>query len=317
MLQRITFQVPHSMRPDLRMLPPEVPVCDWAADSVQACQEKLERYRQWQSSGPWQAQAVCSLADAESQSAMESVLPMLAGQHAHWRLDTDAAGRPQLLEVMHEGELYLQIVRGAQGVWQAVAGEARLLDMLNQSAEHCRLWWALGFILHEDMVLMRRDAVHPQQIVAECLHVSFPSGWFPLEKLGIAFEKIHAPVPDAVALQTAAPAIGRAMIERGPFERFVWTICQSPQRARLPSDLAESPPAMSSLWFRYERQVTWPLPHFGRALFFIRVYVLPLAFVCSVPARRSAIIQSLNSMSDAVIRYKGLTQIREYLNRGE
>ncbi len=315
MLERVVFQVPHSIRPDLRVLPAGAPVCDWSSDSAQACEQKLAQYLLWESDGRPKGQAVCLLEDADSQEALQSILPMLARELEHWRLEFDAAGTACLLEVLLNGVLYLRMTRSAQAQWHAVAGDSRLTAVINIREPHCRLWWAIGFLLHEDLVLIRRDSAHEQQVVAECLHVSFPSGWWPEEKLGASFEKIHAPVADSSKLQAAAGALGRAMIERGPFERFVWTICQTPQRARPPSLAVQVPVELSSLWLRYERQVTWPLPQFGRALFFIRVYIVALETVFSEPARRVAILQSLGSMSDAVIDYKGLAHIRHYLNK--
>jgi hypothetical protein len=175
----------------------------------------------------------------------------------------------------------------------------------------------LSLALQEDWVLVSPHGRF------EAGSVCFPSGWAPSEKFGLTLAEIHAPVADGEALRKASEALARAMLHKGPFERFVWTLTRSASLSRHPAypedQAAESAEA---LYFRYERQTTLALPLSGRALFLIRVYVQPLEVALCAGATASNVSTfrkeklrllqaSLSSMSDAVINYKGLSDIRE------
>ena len=47
----------------------------------------------------------------------------------------------------------------------------------------------MGFALQEDVAIFHRS----NKLIA--LHVSFPSGWIPKEKISLSFANIHRPVP--------------------------------------------------------------------------------------------------------------------------
>ena len=194
---------------------------------------------------------------------------------------------------------------------------------------------AFSLALQEDLVLMgwpqwpawAGDAgASSSGLVTLALSVVFPSGWDPADKLGRALWEIHAPVADGAPLRQASAALSRAMVDKGPFERFVWTLGTDPSLARWPQpSLPQSPatarPAgqaspsesadLSDMVFRCERQVTLGLPAFGASLFLIRVHVAPLLEVCTDPQRRARLVASLRSMSDDVVAYKNLQRLRE------
>ena len=65
------------------------------------------------------------------------------------------------------------------------------------------------------------------------------------------------------------------------------------------------------LYFRVETQTTAPINE-HTSLFFIKLDVLPLSEVWD-----KRILESINSMTENVLNYKGLTQIKELLNRME
>ncbi|NBW01989.1 MAG: hypothetical protein EBR85_10000, partial [Betaproteobacteria bacterium] len=68
--------------------------------------------------------------------------------------------------------------------------------------------------------------------------------------------------------------------------------------------------------FRCERQITIPLFEQG-SLFLIRVFVEPLhETLAAIAGRRDRLMQSLASMSDAVLAYKGITHAKELLISG-
>lgn len=173
---------------------------------------------------------------------------------------------------------------------------------------------ALGLALQEDLAWMESDdPAEPAR--ARLLHVCWPSGWSPADKVGRDFASIHAPVADAAMLRAAALPLSRALTTQGPFVRFVWTVAPDGARSRHPDEIGDRPAASAAAepWFRCERQVSLPLPapaegpgRGGRALFLIRLHVAPLAEVASTPERLATLRDALASMSPATLAYKGL-----------
>ncbi len=171
---------------------------------------------------------------------------------------------------------------------------------------------ALG--MQEDFVVLRAD---PDAFRTEFLSVAFPSRWDPRQKLGQDFATIHGPVADNAALLSAAPAFMRLAFERESMLRHVWLIVPSPALDQHPdanllgwqSALAHPPPLLPRLYFRVERQTTWPLPALGRAVFFIRILMSPLLEVLAVQKPRAvALAAALRSMSPAVVAYRGMAE---------
>jgi Protein of unknown function (DUF3445) len=173
----------------------------------------------------------------------------------------------------------------------------------------------LTLVMQEDWVLLDAQGV----FVAGS--VCFPSGWAPFSKFGQGLHQIHRPVADGDALRKASAALTRAMLEKGPFRRLVWTLSPSAALSRHPGAPIASPEA---LHFRCEQQTTLALPKTRHALFLIRVQVTPLEESLAggglgsrdrpptaLRAERLARLQAaLLSMSDAVLDYKGLRDIR-------
>lgn len=150
---------------------------------------------------------------------------------------------------------------------------------------------------------------------AELLHVCFPSGWDPATRAGADFATLHGPVPHGETLRRAAPQVVRAMVSKGPFVRYVWSLVPGPELDRNPrrrADLRRTVPP-EALWFRVERQTVMPLPEQRRALFTIRVYMAPLAEVLTGPERRATLASAIASMDDALLAYKGIGRGRDAL----
>ncbi len=170
---------------------------------------------------------------------------------------------------------------------------------------------ALTLSLQEDFVVMRPGM--DGHLRASLLSVAFPSGWRPEEKLGQSMFEIHTPVAENQALQRSARALSEAMQCKGPFVRYVWTLSGSGALSRDPAeDSFVNISKAEQLWFRCERQITVPLFEQG-SLFLIRVFVEPLHETLAAPGRRDRLMQSLASMSDAVLAYKGITRARKLL----
>lgn len=152
-----------------------------------------------------------------------------------------------------------------------------------------------------------------------------PSHWAPEDKLGLDFAAVHAPVADAATLLAAGSHLVQLATGGERWERHVWTISPSPGHDQHPArhprapwpDAADAHAFAAGCWLRAERQTFFPVGRGTRqAVFTIRVMLrsLPEA-VHSTPKLAIRLRESLASMTDAVLAYKGLTPAREPLLR--
>jgi Protein of unknown function (DUF3445) len=282
------------MRPDLRLLPAGDGLLDWSPDSPQALAEKI------------QTAHTIHCSDAIPERVISDACAMLAARHPNLlALEHDAHRNLVCLHAPLAGVTVARTTAHSEWHCTSSRGAARIQAL----APEQRLWGALGFMLHEDLVLLQMQELG---LIAKRMHVSFPSGWLPAEKIGLSLEAIHGPVADGQLLRSASKALGATMVSRGPFERFVWTICNSASRARISApETAES--AQGELFFRWERQLTLPLPAHASALFLIRIYTAPLEQVFANEKMKMDVLASLGSMSDEVLAYKNLQGIRKRL----
>ncbi len=171
----------------------------------------------------------------------------------------------------------------------------------------------IALAIQEDFVILKQ---HDDTLRTEYLSVCFPSRWDPREKLGLDFAAIHAPVADNVSLLAAGPNIMTMAFVKQPMLRHVWLIVpaasldQHPEKnqAWWSEALVDPSPLLPRLFFRVERQTTWPLPHLQRAVFFIRVMMSPLVAVLNTaPGRAAELAASLRSMTPAIVAYRGMT----------
>ena len=153
----------------------------------------------------------------------------------------------------------------------------------------------------EDFALMYKGKM---EIVSVC----FPSGWVPKEKLGKNLSDIHEPIADNEQLIKASDKLTDYMTKQS-IKRWVWTITTSKQLSNFPDYEKPELSTFEKLYFRVETQTTAPVDD-HTSLFFIKVDVLPLSQVWD-----KKILESINSMTDNVLKYKGLEQIKELLNR--
>jgi len=187
---------------------------------------------------------------------------------------------------------------------------AAVFEWMKQTlaAEHGNLaadagdYAAMALTVQEDFaVVRRRDA--ESELLALC--VSLPSGWRPERLLGASFAQIHGPVPGFADSTPTNDAMVRSMVERGPYVRFVWTVCADDFLDHHPDEGRRLPWSGSGAgWLRVERQVTVPFALLGAALFLIRVYVYPFAALTAV--QRDTLATALELMPPAVQHYKGL-----------
>ncbi len=182
---------------------------------------------------------------------------------------------------------------------------------------------ALAEGLQEDFVILHDEA---DAMRTRFLSVCFPSNWDPAEKWGLDFSAIHAPVADNALLQAGGRGIIDMVFRQARMLRHVWLLTPN-------GDLAQHPETRRTRWedavaaadasgdrlidqvfFRVERQTTLPLPALRRGVFFIGVLVAPLSGVlAATPARAAQLREALNSMSEAVVAYRGMGAVRQRL----
>lgn len=180
--------------------------------------------------------------------------------------------------------------------------------------EDCR---ALSLALAEDFVVLTRD--EERQARVSLFSVCFPSGWAPERILGWDFAQLHAPIPAFDAVARSARALTDALLERGPYVRFVWTLSPDADLDHHPSRERQSWSVARTGFLRVERQLTVPFPEQQAGLFLIRTFCY--AFTTLSATERQRLADVLRQSSDAVLRYKGLLDERaavlELLRTGE
>lgn len=165
---------------------------------------------------------------------------------------------------------------------------------------------ALNF--EEDIAILHRDL-----LAAVCF--CFPSSWVPVSRIGFALADIHKEVADGQRLAQLSHRLSKIMSTEslGSFRRSVWTITTNPNRSNHPaSKISKEPKSIKDLYFRLETQTTQSLEDGISSLFFVKVDVCPLGEVWK--DNRDIIKNSINSMSDNVLKYKNLHQIKNLLN---
>lgn len=178
---------------------------------------------------------------------------------------------------------------------------------------------ALGLAVQEDLAILHGPTEAGADRL-EWLHVCLPSNWVPGEKIGGSFTSVHAPVVHSERLIAPQAQLVRAMLQGGPFVRYVWGIhrdgelCHNPRIHQAPPWRGED--LLSQAHFRVERQTTHGFPALNRALFTIRYWVEPLAVTATDPYRRERLISALAGMDATELEYKGLTQVRNGLVTG-
>lgn len=162
----------------------------------------------------------------------------------------------------------------------------------------------LGRSLVEDFAVLHRNQAGVDR--ALFVHACFPSGWRPEHVLGKSFGEIHARIPKLEAVLQKTPSLVEAMLTRGPYVRFVWTISADDELDHHPDS------GRRMLWsndtprgyLRVERQTSVPLAEHAGSVFLIRTYLygfdeLPLE-------QRRTLAVALGQMPPEIARYKQL-----------
>lgn len=140
------------------------------------------------------------------------------------------------------------------------------------------------------------------------IHACFPSGWRPQQVVGKSFRQIHQHVPAFEGVATKAASLVSAMLARGPYVRFVWTISADdeldhhPEQGRRAAWLPSTPRG----FLRVERQTTVPLANGAASLFLIRTFLYGFDELSG--EQRAILAGALRLMPQEIVHYKGLTQ---------
>jgi hypothetical protein len=182
----------------------------------------------------------------------------------------------------------------------------RVESVVQKASEYCNVYsdniLDLALRLEEDVAIM-----HQGKLAAICF--CFPSGFKPGEIIGMPLSDIHKPVADGETLVKASPGIARVMTEQPSFKRWVWSINMNPDLSNHPETKKDiDPRTIEDLYFRVETQTTASVDK-DTSLFFVKVDVVPLKEVLN-----QKIIDSVNSMSDAILSYKNLHKVKQLLN---
>lgn len=165
--------------------------------------------------------------------------------------------------------------------------------------------------LQEDLAIVSRDA---ERHWLSAIHLCFPNRWCARDKIGRTFAEIHEPVPHFGSIAARQSHLVNAMIDRGPYTRFVWGLSLDGELDHHPQTASHSArfdPEHPRLFLRVERQCVVGLPEFDCALFTIRTYHYELKREC--PALAPRVRASIASMDDQTLRYKGIDASRDEL----
>jgi hypothetical protein len=206
-----------------------------------------------------------------------------------------------------------ELTRHGNDLWAELPGANNLIQQATRDLGLIQTSNIVNFALQieEDIAVMHRG-----RLVAICF--CFPSSWIPAERIGQELTRIHDPVADGDNLRRMSQRIAETMADpaQGSFRRHVWTIANSGELSQHPDCKNTSRPGtIDDLWFRLETQTTLPIGDNQSSLFFVRVETEPLSTIWSEATKRDTLLDSINSMTDAVLTYKNLHHIKEILNQ--
>lgn len=170
---------------------------------------------------------------------------------------------------------------------------------------------SLGSSIQEDVAIFYQGKL-------EAFFVAFPSGWNPSDKAGKTLKELHEPVADGEELRTMSDKISRLLAAKYSYHRYVWNVVpvgmlsMHPDYAYYDEEVGVEYETEDDLWFRLEHQTTLPIIENEAFAFFINVDILP--YISLLEEDKKAIVESINSMSDAVLDYKHLRKVKNILN---
>ena len=298
-------QAPFRMQPGLRRLQPGTAQLTPVAAGSRHQREKMAVL------SAFADQALVHQPGFDARPALQALCRHAAAEQPRcWAWDGLAATAVHLgVRVAADGHQVEQIADGVFGL-----GDEILRCVALQPAEW-RLPALLSLSFVEDFAVVDAGTA-----TVPWMAVALPSHWAPLDKVGHHFAQIHAPVADGDLLRKASEALTRLVTGPERWERFVWNVTDNPRLhahpLRVPAVRWSHDPGAQGLpraWFRSERQTFIPVAERAQSLFTIAVDVQPLAEVVNTAERAQSLAAAVQSMSPAVLAYRGLTTVREPL----
>ena len=167
---------------------------------------------------------------------------------------------------------------------------------------------ALNF--REDIAIMHRGRL-------EAICFCYPSLWIPGQRVGWTLEEIHGPVADGDLLRKMSQRITEVLATKS-MRRYIWTLSTTGALSNHPKmskpQVTENT-TIRDLYFRMETQTTLPLGDGESSIFFVRVDTCPLQELWQDEHKRQTIVKSVDSMTDNVLQYKELVEIKKVLNK--
>lgn len=216
---------------------------------------------------------------------------------------------PPLETYLLEKQIEYELMGSAIAYESDIAIENNLVEktikILNLDL-NCNTIISFGLSIQEDISIIHKGKL-------EAAFVAFPSGWDPAEKQGKTLEELHEPVADGDELRKMSNRLSEILSGKYSYHRYVWSVVPTGMLSMHPRYEYEEPETLNDLWFRLEHQTSIPVVENETFAFFLNVDVLP--FVSLLDEDKSQILDSVNSMSDAVLKYKNLEKIKEILNK--
>jgi dimethylamine monooxygenase subunit A len=292
---------PFRMQPGLRRMAPGSPQLTPLAAGSRHQREKLAVL----SSSLW-PQALCVQPGFDAAPALAALCAHAAAEHpAAFAWDGQQAQAMHLGTALRQNGQVEQLSTGTFGLGDEVS---RCLSGL---PTEWRLPGLLSLAFAEDFAVVDANSG-----TLPFMAVALPSHWAPQDKVGHHFSTVHGPVADNQLLLKASESLMRLVTGPERWERFVWTITDQPRLRAHPAQIVgprwlDTPVAQA--WFRSEHQTFIPLPEQGQAVFTIHIDMQALADVAANTVRARALHDAVQSMSPAVLNYRGLHTVREPL----
>jgi len=165
----------------------------------------------------------------------------------------------------------------------------------------------MGLEIPDDVIIMYKGKV-------EAAFVAMASSWNPRTVQGKTLAEVHQPVADNEMLVRASDGIWRSMTSGKSFHRHVWGISPLKSLSNHPRHKKPEIKNLDDLYFRIEHERTLTVDE-DTAAFFIDVEVMPLSTVFHLKTEyRNLIKDSINSMSENILAYKNLEEVKEMIN---
>lgn len=172
----------------------------------------------------------------------------------------------------------------------------------------------IAMLVPEDLAIVTTDGIADWLAFG---HLCAPSHWALEEKIGRSFATVHQPVPGFERTAAVAPKMLDAMVNKGPWVRFVWSL-ESDDR---PNHHPDAPPEWDQaewwgrqfkekrrFWVRVERQCLIPFPQVQSALFTIRLSWWTMEEINNEPTLKQPLLRALTGMTTIERGYKGIHQ---------